>query len=246
MSDRLTVSVISGVEPEQFLQTLHETIAALSLNQSQGTDRTDISCLHSHSATSFLTQPFDYCARVSWLLGLRLGCLRLVGRIQEGSLWDFSYYRGDTHLGTFSTWPEAFELKAPSKRQTRAFAKRFAEEWGVPLERVERYLLPWGMKRISEGNPEKWWLRDGRVVAMNLEDAPLSVPTLKGNAYPTDKYEYGDIWQLLDFLTAIGSKDPQLLWDKPDKVIPVYFPSDQEFRSRYEQIKKTWFSARDD
>lgn len=114
-------------------------------------------------------------------------------RIQEGSLWDYTLLHGDQVVDQFSTLPEYWD---PDDTVTcdanRGDASLLTRLWDVPLERIERYLEPWGYRELDEGTFDT---------------------TRRGKAYPDDQHEYGDIWQMLDFLNALGGDYPHDLND---------------------------------
>ena len=64
----------------------------------------------------------------------------------------------------------------------------FSRTWGVPVDRITRYLANWGMIVDDEEG--------------------IYRTVLKGKAYPTDRFEYGDYNQMEDFLFALGGRMP--------------------------------------
>jgi hypothetical protein len=105
-------------------------------------------------------------------------------RIQEGTLWDYSLSDGATDVDQFSTLPEYWEQDVDEYRGNPGLLARL---WQIPQERVERYLRHWGVVPIEEG---------------------IFETVLKGKAYETDENEYGVIYQMFDFLGALGAIDP--------------------------------------
>jgi hypothetical protein len=135
-------------------------------------------------------------------------------RMQEGELWDYSLYRGETHIHTFITWPTYWGMKRLSRQAIRNVLDELCHEWGCSRSRVEKYLVQWKAQRpwysyafwwitwfyprplvISSGH---WYFR----MFMLVDTVP------KGRAYDSDKAEYGDCWQMMDFLRAIGAPNP--------------------------------------
>ena len=114
----------------------------------------------------------------------------MVLRVQEGCLWDYDLYLGRTWIDRFSTWAAYWDDGAEEAhiRPPSAHARLLSQHWGVPADRVERYLVNWG-----EGVEEV----DG-----------LTVFRRKGKAYPDDEFEYGDAYQFFDFLRVIGGAEP--------------------------------------
>jgi hypothetical protein len=111
-------------------------------------------------------------------------------RVQEGSHWDFTLFRGSKVIDDFSTLPQYWDpddvrLQEAKKGHPEVVAKA----WGIPFERVAKYMVNWGYIEPDEDGPYQILLRD--------------------KAYETDKYNYGDIWQSLDFLHAIGGNSSE-------------------------------------
>lgn len=111
---------------------------------------------------------------------------------QEKSFWEASLYVGRNVKLNFSTSPTHWG---------KAEAKNFfcdpavlADVWGVPVDQFDRYLVDWGLTTI--------W----------VEEFKLMSPTYKKRgekAYPSDTHEYGDLYQGLDFIKALGAANPQ-------------------------------------
>ena len=114
-------------------------------------------------------------------------------RFQEGSLWDYSLFRGTERVDTFSVAPEYWEgpedVPDDQLRRWRGDAQKLAALWQLPVERIDRYIVQWGLYDIDEDT------LDCR---------------LKGKAYPADRSNYGnpdqiDEWEcILDRLRATG------------------------------------------
>jgi hypothetical protein len=112
-------------------------------------------------------------------------------RIQEGSLWDYTLYRGAECVDRFSVAPEYWlEPKAITEdylREQRGNPQKLSTLWDIPVERIERYLVSWGFYVVDED-----------TFAFRL----------KGKAYETDRFEYGNPDQMDDFLKALGGEFP--------------------------------------
>lgn len=110
-------------------------------------------------------------------------------RIQDGSHWDYSLYRGPLHLDQFSTYPQYWD------DEEDPIATLFASGWpemlslvfDVPSERFERYLRHWYAN--WDANAEEFRTR------------------LEGKAYPHDKSGYCNYDQMWDFLASLGIHD---------------------------------------
>jgi hypothetical protein len=129
-------------------------------------------------------------------IGETLNVPWIEARIQEGSHWDYSLYAGGEHLDTFSTLPEYWvdmtSLDADDQELLNSRRGRpdlLAKAWNVPQSRIENYLKGWG-----------WNVPEG--------EEGIYETLLRGRAYPDDAYEYGDIWQLYDFVRTLGALDP--------------------------------------
>lgn len=111
-------------------------------------------------------------------------------RIQEGSHWDYSLYRGLQHLDQFSTYPQYWDDEEDpiGTLYASGWPEMLALVFGVPRERFERYLRQW----YSD------WDEDEEEFRTKLE----------GKAYPEDKNPYGSYEQLWDFLDSLGIHDP--------------------------------------
>lgn len=114
-------------------------------------------------------------------------------RIQEEALWDYSLHRGAECVDTFSTLPQYWDYPdEPGPEQMRKWAGKprlLAELWQVPLERIERYFVNWGM----QADPD---------------DSGVFNTVMEGKAYPSDQHPYGECRQMFDFLAALGGAIP--------------------------------------
>ncbi|MDB5322083.1 MAG: hypothetical protein JWN40_3714 [Phycisphaerales bacterium] len=114
-------------------------------------------------------------------------------RIQQDVLWDYSLNIGSECVDTFSTLPQYWnypeELDERESERWAGKPKLLAELWQVPLGRIERYFVNWGM----EPDPD---------------DSDVFNTVLKGKAYPGDQHPYGECLQMFDFLAALGGTEP--------------------------------------
>jgi hypothetical protein len=126
---------------------------------------------------------YDIAEGVAGVLGIPWMELR----IQEGALWDYSLHEAETIIDNFSTLPEYWGDPTWLEIQ-RAKPGVLARSWQIEESKIENYLRPWGYQ---------------------LDEATGVFETkLRGKAYPADRYEYGEIWQMTDFLRALGVQDP--------------------------------------
>lgn len=126
-------------------------------------------------------------------IGKSLGITWMNLRIQEGSLWDYSLYSGADHADNFSTLPEYWDDDSEWIATQRGNPELLARLWQIEQNTIDRFLRPWGMEQD--------------------EEARIFRTRLQGKAYPSDRYGYGDIWQMTDFLRSLGAHDPN--FDQP-------------------------------
>lgn len=125
--------------------------------------------------------------KIAESVGRTLDVPWIVLMISEGSLWEYVLFHGASCIDRFSVAPEYWDDDPDFISLHRGNSELLARTWGVPKVAIDRYLRNWGMR--------------------NLVDDEFEF-TLHGKAYETDKYQYGDIWQMIDFLHALGGKDP--------------------------------------
>ena len=112
--------------------------------------------------------------------------------------------RRSLHVDNFSTLPEYWGGDLEWMATQRGKPELLARCWQIEQSKIENYLKPWGFELD--------------------EDEGVINTTLRGKAYPTDQYEYGDIWQMADFLRALGAHDPN--FDEPHCI-----PRDLDFNA---------------
>jgi len=153
-------------------------------------------CLRLGSTPTVQTLELPYGSR-GWdtleTISEALGAPMMELRIQEEALWDYSLHRGVECVDTFSTLPQYWEYPdEPDEKDLRKWAGKprlLAELWGVPVDRIERYFVNWGM----EDDPN---------------DSGVFHTVMRGKAYPTDQHPYGQCRQMFDFLKALGGAIP--------------------------------------
>jgi hypothetical protein len=194
MAERNTLRIFKGPSKDQFRQTA-EAVAKRYGGLIEWNASPDDDWLHffvSHNDTihtallPYVRDAADYLFCKKLAVELNVPWIQL--RIQDGTLWDYSLYSAGKHLSNFSTLPEYWGEDDEWNQTQRGDPQLLATIWGIDRHRIERYLLPWGFQ-----------LR---------EEAGTFETTRKGKAYDEDKYPYGDIWQMHDFLRAIGGIDP--------------------------------------
>jgi len=124
-------------------------------------------------------------------IGRILDCPWIEIRIQEGALWDYALYRGSECVDTFSVAPEYWEepedITVEYLLRWRGDPQKLAALWQLPLASIERYIVSWGFHVVDEDTSDF---------------------RLKGKAYPTDEYEYGNSEQMYDVLKTLGGEFP--------------------------------------
>ena len=123
-----------------------------------------------------------------------LKCPSLELRMQEGTLWDYTLFDGSEIADNFSTCPQYWEGEETPDwfiAERRGNPQLLSRLWGIPIERIGRYITQWGYKLDEEAEYEG-----------------VFHFLLTGKAYPTDEFEYGSVHQFYDFLRAIGGGFP--------------------------------------
>jgi hypothetical protein len=193
MGQRLTLRAFKGPTEDRFRQAFAELVERLGgkvrWHFKDGEPHEDLRTTHQGDVH---TVYLPYLSGADYLLCRLLGEVLEVpwieARTQEGVLWDYSLYRGSTNVDNFSTLPDYWdEDDAAAFDQNRGDPEKLASVWRVPEQRIERYLRHWGMESTGES---------------------IFRPRLKGKAYETDENDYGSIYQMFDFLAALGSLDP--------------------------------------
>jgi hypothetical protein len=192
MGMRYTLRLYKGTDAATFRNGMEHAAGALSGSITWGVAGSGDGVLRlSHDGdvhTVFIPYQgtdFTFCREVGRLL--RLPWLEL--RIEEGSLWDYSLYLGDESLDNFSVCPQYWDGGDPETiRERKGKPDILASTWGLPVGRIERYLVNWGYQV------------DEKRGTFSFER--------KGKAYPTDAYPYGNYEQYFDVLRALGGQEP--------------------------------------
>ncbi len=125
--------------------------------------------------------------RIAREIGLRLTIPWLHLLIGEDTTWEYQLYQGSACLDKFSVCPQYWDDDPNFIAEHRGNPDLLAAAWSIPKERIVNYLVNWQMR--------------------DLDDATFEF-MLSGKAYETDRFSYGEIWQMFDFLNALGGKDP--------------------------------------
>lgn len=195
MGERLTLRVFKGPSKLQFRRVVEDVAIRhggfVEWDAIPDDEWLDFRVSHQETVHTVLLPYRDgadyfFCKRVAEQLAVPWIELR----IQEGTFWDYSLFFAGEHLDNFSTLPEYWGEDDTWNRTQRGNAQLLATTWRIERHQIERYLLPWGFQRIED------------------EEYGAFQTTRRGKAYDRDQHEYGDIWQLHDFLRAIGGVDP--------------------------------------
>lgn len=209
MGERNRVYVFKGPTAEQFRDEVCKVVRQLQglcvWDEHPDPPRSLLLTSHQDNVHAAYIHWKEY--EIASRIGENLGIPWIILRIQEGSLWDYSLYHGERNVNNFSTLPEYWENDPGFLASWRGDAEVLAKTWGLPEASISAYLKPW---------------------FGGLEDECLMLsPHLSGQkAYPHDQSEYGDIWQMNDFLRALGAHDPN--WGEPHSVSRLLVPAPRE------------------
>lgn len=195
MGERNSVYVFKGPTKGAFRDAVNAAVTQLGGKlhwaQQSNHDNSNLWTSHSGPVHAAYIHWNDY--EIAERVGTDLDVPWINLRIQEGSLWDYSLYRGQVHLHNFSTLPEYWEPDDKDWLATqRGDSHVLAQTWGIDESRIKNYLEPWG----------HW-----------DEEQDDLVYTASGKAYDDDRHGYLSIWQMNDFLRALGALDPG--WNEP-------------------------------
>ena len=142
-------------------------------------------------------------------IGKRLRCPWMEARIQEGNHWDYSLMNGEMDIDCFSTFPQFYDRSAAHRKKFQGNPAALASAWEITPSCIERYLVNWGdAGQVVTREPfpfMKTMVVDAVTAAVNTVSGRIEQRFKReGKAYPTDEHEYGDCWQLIDFIHAIG------------------------------------------
>lgn len=170
MGMRYTTRLYKPKEKIDIATAVLNAAAKIGADARPSKDAEDTSLLRIGEREGVYTADLPYCDgdfQFFRQLAMELGSVWLEARIQEGSHWDYSLYRGGRSLDEFSTLPQYWngddELLALSMEGR---PKLLAKAWNLPHDSIERYIRQWGMRYIDEDTYET---------------------VLNGNAYPTDR-----------------------------------------------------------
>lgn len=132
------------------------------------------------------------CDPIVQLMGERIGGAWLEINLQESSFWEYILKVGIELVDQFSVAPQKWEEDEEFCAEWSGNPRVLADVWAVPLERIERYLVNW--------DPGQVWNERFQKEMHGFQ--------LSGKAYPEDTYPYGSVWQVSDFVHALGGEMP--------------------------------------
>ena len=128
------------------------------------------------------------------IISAERNCPVLSAYIYDGDFWGYTLYINGEKRNEFSTLPEYFEEGEALIRQQTADLLLLSQSFAVAPEQIEKYLYNWTNEMIDEGY----------------------------TAYENDEFSYGDAWQVVDFLGALGFRySEQQLPNVIDRQIPT-------------------------
>jgi hypothetical protein len=185
----LSMSGIIGVSEESAVDALRAYAAENggSLEEAKLT-LDDDGCLVTSEGTAGVTvlypgEFFDWESTAQYL-SQQLGKPVFSFHIHDGDLWMYSLYQKGDVVDQFNPVPDYWqELEEGERRSWQGNAAEVAKRVpGLAPERVSKYLVQWGDEVFQSGERKK--------------------------AYPSDRFYYGDDWQLVDFMDKLGLDFP--------------------------------------
>ena len=134
----------------------------------------------------------DPCYRVFAALDSRFSGPWINLFLQENAFWEFSLRSGDQRLDRFSVTPQEWDEDPDFVEARKGHPEILASVWDVPVERIERYMVNW--------NPGMAWSDEHQREVYGYQ--------INGKAYPEDEHSYGNVWQAIDFIHALGGEYP--------------------------------------
>lgn len=188
MGERNSWSILKGLAPAEARAAIDEAVAALPGPRpaTLASSRTELSTrtLWAVCGRDTLTL-CDDAWRLAQEIAAQRGLVEMELRIQEGDHWDFTLCRGRTVIADFSTRASYFDDPPSGPRPwKRGDAAVFIGAWGAAAGDVLPYLVDWDS---------------------------LKRPRL---ATPRSRRPSGDIWEVLDFMVALGAANPS---DHPER-----------------------------
>lgn len=109
--------------------------------------------------------------------------------------WAYNLIRGGEVVDQFATFPDIvvpFELRHSRKGSSAMLS----DLWNIRIDVANRYLRWWrtpeDLTNFTEEEEDKYWERID----------------VTGKALDSDEYEYGNSWQMIDFVRALGAAWP--------------------------------------
>ncbi|MBR6666476.1 MAG: hypothetical protein IKL22_12280 [Lachnospiraceae bacterium] len=134
----------------------------------------------------------DEAEKKAAIISAEKNCSVISAYIYDGDFWGYTLYINGEKRDEFSTMPEYFKEDKNVIRKQTADLPLLSRAFAVAPERVEKYLYNWTNDLLD----------------------------VESTAYEDDKFSYGDAWQVVDFLGALGFLYPeqQMYSDIEDKI----------------------------
>lgn len=190
MATRRTLYVFRGPSEIEFRQAMERVVADLGgqLDWDSHPLDQEAKLLTSHGQLTHSALISSNGYEISSGIAKRLEIPWMELRIQEGALWDYTLFNGANYVHKFCTLPEYWDEEPAFIKASQGNPDELSRLWKVPLSTIENYLRHWGY-------------------VLAEEDGAYEIK-LHGKAYPADQFEYGQVWQMTDFLRALGVQYP--------------------------------------
>ncbi len=143
----------------------------------------------------------DEAEKKAAIISAKRNCSVLSAYIYDGDFWGYTLFINGEKKDEFSTMPEYFNDGEAIIQQQAVDILLLSQAFDVAPERVEKYLCNWTNELLDE----------------------------ESTAYEDDEFPYGDVWQVVDFLGALGFLYPEQ---------PLYSVNDCSMPTLLEIIEK--------
>ena len=133
------------------------------------------------------------------MLSIRLHAKVLFLYIYDSDYWGYYLYDDGLELDRFSPIRNYFSDEESEIEKYKGNAAIIAENFGMDVKNIERYLYPWTDSILDQKK-----------------------------AYPEDEFEYGDCWQMADFMKSLGYPYAYETADSKEDSSPLSLPTLEE------------------